>query len=558
MREQATKKFLYGDSTPFFALVGVSLASGSGLLTKDDELEGVCYEIREAVARFQHNWNEKELNENLIDDLNLDRLDIGPPIAKGCNAVVYAAKFKEDNVTALEEQVLIPRDAMTTNERVETSQVLSPVQHISRFIHNFGGSSDNIFLSNYDYSNLDALNRDIDRSTLKMSPVSEVGNQQQVRFASRIRQYSVGSGSSGSNENLATEAKYEDVLDDNRSDSSLISYPMALKIMFNYDIESNAMSILRAMHKETVPARQRNINEATEWEKNLMNDTIFLPPHPNIVAIYGVFCDRMPKLRDASKLFPMALPPRLNPHGYGRNMSLFLLMKRYEDNLRDYLQAMEIDIRNRVLLFAQLLEAVAHLNRHGVAHRDLKSDNILVELNEDEAPVLVLSDFGCCIADRRHGLTINYSSSEIDKGGNTALMAPEIISKQPGPFAVLDYSKSDLWACGTIAYEIFGKINPFYQVGEESETILLSNMAYQEEDLPELPEQVPLLIKKLVANILQRTPRKRLNSDVAANVVQLYLWAPSRWLIDRKFPSSNEVYHSTYLLYDQFFIIFNY
>lgn len=39
-------RILYGDSGPFFALVGVSLASGTGILTKEEELEGVCCEIR--------------------------------------------------------------------------------------------------------------------------------------------------------------------------------------------------------------------------------------------------------------------------------------------------------------------------------------------------------------------------------------------------------------------------------------------------------------------------------------------------------------------------------
>lgn len=32
-------------------------------------------------------------------------------------------------------------------------------------------------------------------------------------------------------------------------------YPLAVKMMFNYDAESNAMSILRAMSRETVPSR---------------------------------------------------------------------------------------------------------------------------------------------------------------------------------------------------------------------------------------------------------------------------------------------------------------
>lgn len=39
-------RFLFGDSAPLFALIGICLASGTGILTKDDELEGVCWEIR--------------------------------------------------------------------------------------------------------------------------------------------------------------------------------------------------------------------------------------------------------------------------------------------------------------------------------------------------------------------------------------------------------------------------------------------------------------------------------------------------------------------------------
>jgi hypothetical protein len=31
-----------------------------------------------------------------------------------------------------------------------------------------------------------------------------------------------------------------------------------------------------------------------------------------------------------------------------------------------------------------------------------------------------------------------------------------------GIFASLDYSQADVWAAGTIAYEIFGAKNPFY------------------------------------------------------------------------------------------------
>lgn len=39
-------------------------------------------------------------------------------------------------------------------------------------------------------------------------------------------------------------------------------------MMFNYDTESNAISILRAMNRETVPGRYYCLNsEIVDWEK---------------------------------------------------------------------------------------------------------------------------------------------------------------------------------------------------------------------------------------------------------------------------------------------------
>jgi len=55
LRRRTASKLVFGDSAPFFALVGVSLASGTGILTKDDELEGVCWEIRVSQIEFKFN-----------------------------------------------------------------------------------------------------------------------------------------------------------------------------------------------------------------------------------------------------------------------------------------------------------------------------------------------------------------------------------------------------------------------------------------------------------------------------------------------------------------------
>lgn len=48
---------------------------------------------------------------------------------------------------------------------------------------------------------------------------------------------------------------------------SVTNYPLALKMMFNYDVQSNAMAILRAMYRETVPARRYyNPIGVSNWE----------------------------------------------------------------------------------------------------------------------------------------------------------------------------------------------------------------------------------------------------------------------------------------------------
>lgn len=154
---------------------------------------------------------------------------------------------------------------------------------------------------------------------------------------------------------------------------------------------------------------------------------------------------------------------------------------------------------------AQLLEGVAHLTAHSIAHRDLKSDNILLETRERDAPILVLSDFGCCLADKSNKLSLPYTSYNVDKGGNAALMAPEIINQNPGTFSVLNYHKSDLWAAGTIAYEIFGMCNPFYDGPNWKK---LRNVDYKETDLPNLSETIPSPIRALIKNILMTNPNK--------------------------------------------------
>ncbi|XP_050524704.1 serine/threonine-protein kinase Pink1, mitochondrial [Daktulosphaira vitifoliae] len=432
LRKRTTRQLMYGNSRPFFALVGMSLASGNGVLTNEYQLEGVCWEIREAVERRQKNLSVAECL-NLSPSLGLKQFILGVPIAKGNNAVVYEAR------KTIEE--------------------------------------------NNDNSNLNIK-------------------------------------------------------------SSSIKYPLAIKMMFNYDAESNAMSILKAMNRETVPSRC--IQNSSKTDQQLLfgfeKDIIRLPPHPNIVEMHMCFADYIPDLEDAHTLYPQALPCRINPEGYGRNMSLFIVMKKYDMTLNKYLSEYSPKLRDRILLFTQLLEAVTHMSNNSIAHRDMKSDNILLEIpeNNDVCPTLAVTDFGCCLADKNNGLKMPYKTCETDRGGNISLMAPEVITAQPGTFGRINYSKADVWAVGAIAYEIFSGSNPFYSY-QKGKSPLLRNATYEEKDLPELGNEIPLIIRALIYSILQRSLSKRLDATFAATVCQLYLWAPTSWYTKYVLPTSNEV-----------------
>ena len=345
LRRRTAQELLGGNSAPFLALVGVSLASGNGILTKEDEIECVSHEVRNAIRKTRQDIEAKDHGlESKNESWSLSDFDIGPVISKGCSAVVYAATCIRDGFV------------------------------------NIGEEEDN---------------------------------------------------------------------------------PLAMKMMFNFHAESNAQVIFKAMKKETIVAQEISCDGFRN------SDEPKISAHPNIVKMHLAFSDYVPALSESMDLYPHALPPRINPSGYGRNMSLFMVMKRYKCNLRDYLDGIhDFPWRSRLMLMTQILEGLVHLSRYKIAHRDLKTDNILVDCADDQMDdqlgTLVLSDFGCCWYNPSHGFKCPYPTEDVDKGGNAALMAPEVANASPGLFSFIDYSKADIWAAGTLAYEVFGLDNPFY------------------------------------------------------------------------------------------------
>ncbi|CAF1041460.1 unnamed protein product [Adineta steineri] len=406
-----------------------------------------------------NNDNEKYTRASL-DDFELGRL-----LGYGCNAAVYEARL-----------------------RSSTSEGTSPIQ--TNFIHNDDNNTE---------SDIEILSRQSSNiSSIYDETCEHLDNEQQL------------------NDLTLREVRYRALTNLNNSsnvESDILpagKFNLAIKMLFNYGIQSNAEALEKAMDKELLPLRKCSY-------------------HPNIVRMYSCFVDTFPLLHEAQEYYPMAIPSSLSPDGYGRNKTLFIVMRKYDLTLSEYIRLNKPTHDERLVLFAQLLEALLYLKHRSIVHRDLKSDNLLVCNLTGE---LVLADFGCALY-HPPNLKVPYTTDEICKGGNLALMAPEIVACQPGPKSFLDYNKADLWASGTLCYEFFSQPNPFFHGTFRQET-------YNDQQLPSLSPLASRTIENLVHSMLRKNPKERPSISRVSDCIHLYLWFQSTALTMTK----NEFYQT--------------
>ncbi|CAF1593642.1 unnamed protein product [Adineta ricciae] len=386
-----------------------------------------------------HDENE-EYNRASLDDYELGRL-----LGYGCNAAVYEARLR----TSSERTSHLSPDLVSNEE----NQTDSDIEILSRQ----SSTISSLYEDTFD------TEEQLNESTFK-----------EVRYRASTHMHK-------------SPTIESDILPNGK-------FNLAIKMLFNYGIQSNAEALEKAMEKELLPLRKCSY-------------------HPNVVRMYSCFVDSFPLLSEAHEYYPMAIPSSLSPDGYGRNKTLFIVMRKYDLTLSEYIRLNKPSHHERLVLFAQLLEALLYLKRHSIVHRDLKSDNLLICSSTGE---LVLADFGCALH-YPPNLKVPYATDEICKGGNLALMAPEIVSCQPGPKSFLDYTKADLWASGALCYEFFSQPNPFFHGTFRQES-------YNDQQLPSLSPLASLTIEKLVHLMLRRNPKERPTISRASDCVHLMLW----------------------------------
>jgi PTEN induced putative kinase 1 len=77
----------------------------------------------------------------------------------------------------------------------------------------------------------------------------------------------------------------------------------------------------------------------------------------------------------------------------------------------------------------------------------------------------------------------------------------KILTCQSGPKSYLDYSKSDLWASGSLFYEFFSQSNPFFHGTLKQEN-------YDDKNLPSISSLSSPILERLIHSILRKNPEK--------------------------------------------------
>jgi hypothetical protein len=146
-----------------------------------------------------------------------------------------------------------------------------------------------------------------------------------------------------------------------------------------------------------------------------------------------------------------------------------------------------MDIDRQLTRALQISRGLAFAHAAGVVHLDLKTENVLI--GRDGVPKI--ADFGVA---RRIGAGERHEASGITIRGTLRSMSPEQTRACPAD------ARSDLFSFGTLLYELFAGLSPFYARGHAAETI---RRIRELRPLPlrELRPEVPTALSELVQRL---------------------------------------------------------
>jgi len=147
------------------------------------------------------------------------------------------------------------------------------------------------------------------------------------------------------------------------------------------------------------------------------------------------------------------------------------------------------------IIFKQLIEGLKYIHKKKVVHRDIKLDNILIDLTN----TIKICDFG---------VSRKFEKDELmhEHCGTPAYIAPEIFENHG-----YKGTACDIWSAGVTLYYMLGGVQPF-----KANSILELENNIMNGEYKEL-EEVSFEANNLIRGMLQVNPKKRLKVDDILN-----------------------------------------
>ena len=172
------------------------------------------------------------------------------------------------------------------------------------------------------------------------------------------------------------------------------------------------------------------------------------------------------------------------------------------ESLRTRMRRGPLSVRETVNILKDVVRALTFAHGHGIVHRDIKPDNVLLS-----AGAAVVTDFGVAKALSASRYAPQRAPAAPITGvgmspGTPAYMAPEQAAADPDT----DH-RADLYSLGILAYEMLAGTPPFY--GRTPQALLAAQLSETPPALSSRRYDVPKALSDLIAQCLQKDPRKR-------------------------------------------------
>ena len=252
------------------------------------------------------------------------------------------------------------------------------------------------------------------------------------------------------------------------------------KVNLGLNILTGRVVAIKSFNKSNIDSNSENMKKIL-YETNLMKKL----NHPNVTKILELFED---------KEYILIIMEYIN----GGNLFSFLKKRR------------KVSEKTAKFLFKQIILGIKYIHSHNIVHRDIKLENILIDLNNK----IKICDFGI-------GRVLNDPNQLLfDQCGTPMYIAPEILlsTKQNGykGFPV------DIWSSGIALYILLSGSLPFSFKNGKSVTIEESekNNDNSEElqfsiinNEPKQIENISEEAKNLLNGLLNKNPDKRLTCE---------------------------------------------